>query len=733
MFNKNGIIIFLSCFGAMLSIMFGLMFLNHHQRELVFFSFPVVIFHFGLLISLSLSIYFFSLQIKKRKRKLLLNDFQKLFHHFSNPVLILDKEQEMVVKFNLAALQWLELKEEKVIPFSQLGLGELKQETLVKQRPNKGHQTFNKQIYPLALDGQNFLLLMVDVQQASKKSKPAIPVPSKALPFEETIWISLTITGEIIRMSERFKSLIRMEDPKSFLDLLRPQEKKKFTEAIQHFLLGKSIENNFITRLPGKNGMVDIAWELQWSGDKQVPGLSMVGVDLTRTLTTWREEKTKWEQHETFWSKVPMNGWTVDFNSLRLLYGTEGAKKLFGISIPEFQENPNHWLNMVVPEDRNKVYDTLKALERNNEAHYFYRIVTPEGTQKTIESHQFIERSEDGIPLKIHGISFEAPLQEKESVLQFEYLDAIHLPLCIIGKSGKILFANNELSQSLQVPKSELLDRSITQFMPPEQWHEIESELLQEFRGALTKEIHWLPLKGPSETKINRFQHGILLRLNKSDVRLHRHQPDKAVLQMFRRIISNSPDLIWSINLNLEIQVANQPFLEATQMSQGTVHEGWYLHGLVHDHMAMNWWLEKLNKVFDGATIREEFDLKSMGWKGDVAEFLLFPIHDADQRISGAGCIARNISHFKRLELGLRDRNQALENLLYHTSHHLRAPLANAMGLIAMLKENESPSPLENEAKEKLNDSLIKLDQIIRSSIQQSRNMLLKEDPEGTP
>ena len=168
-------------------------------------------------------------------------------------------------------------------------------------------------------------------------------------------------------------------------------------------------------------------------------------------------------------------------------------------------------------------------------------------------------------------------------------------------------------------------------------------------------------------------------------------------------------------------------------MSQGTVHEGWYLHGLVHDHMAMNWWLEKLNKVFDGATIREEFDLKSMGWKGDVAEFLLFPIHDADQRISGAGCIARNISHFKRLELGLRDRNQALENLLYHTSHHLRAPLANAMGLIAMLKENESPSPLENEAKEKLNDSLIKLDQIIRSSIQQSRNMLLKEDPEGTP
>lgn len=730
MFNKKGVIFFLVGFVSLLIAMFSWLHIKYNQSEFIFFSMPMLVFHLGLLVTSGLSLYILALYLKRKKEKLLLEDFQKLFHHFSNPVLIVDGEQEIVVKWNHAAKEWLALKEEKAIPFAHLSLGGLKQETLVKHRPNKGSQTINKQIYPLSLEGKSFTLVMIDLQQTFKKSKPSIPLPHKATPFQETMWVNLSITGEIIQMSDRFQSLIRSTRPTSFLDLLRPQEKQKFTEALQHFILGRSTEHNLITKLPGKKGMLDIAWDLQWSGDEKNPGISMVGIDLTRTLTDWRDQKAKWEQHENFWSKVPMNGWTVDFHSFRLLYGTEGTKKIFGLSIPEFQENANHWLNMVVPEDRNKVYDTLKALERNNEAHYFYRIVTPEGTQKTIESHQFVERSDEGTPLKIHGVSFEAPLQEKESILQFEYLDAIHLPLLIIGKSSKILYANNELSQFLQIPKSELLGKSITQFISQEQWRDIESELVQEFRGALTKEIHWVPLNGPSETKINRFQHGILLRLNKSDVRLHRHQPDKAILQMFRRIISNSPDLIWSINLNLEIQVANQPFLEATQMTQGTVHEGWYLHGLVHDHMAMNWWLEKLNKVFDGATIREEFDLKSMGWKGDVAEFLLFPIHDADQRISGAGCIARNISHFKRLELGLRDRNQALENLLYHTSHHLRAPLANAMGLIAILKENESPSPLENEAKEKLNDSLIKLDQIIRSSIQQSRNMLLEEDSE---
>jgi PAS domain-containing protein len=700
---------------------------NFNLKKVDFFSWPMVLFHVGLVVGLGGIGTLLFLHFKRRNHQHLLKDFQNLFHHFSNPVLVLDKEQQIVLLYNRAALKWLEVVEEKSMTFSELHLGALKQETITIHHPNKGIQQLTKQVYPLELDGQNMILVVLDIQAVSKKLKPTISMPIQGIPNAETLWVRLTFTGEILETSVRFSNLIRNTVPSSFLSLLRPSEKKKFTEILQNFLKESATDNNLITRIHGKNGMVDIAWELQWSNTETDPTLTLVGIDLTKDLTEWRNEKMKWEHHEAFWCKVPMNAWTVDFHSFRMLYGTQGAKSLFGSSLQTFQQDPNHWLNLVLPEDRIKVYDTLQALEKNNEAHYRYRILTTEGQQKTIESHQFIERGEDGKPIKIHGVSFEAPLHEQERILQFEYLDALLLPLMVVGKSGKILYANKELSQYLQIPTAELIDQHITHYMPDEQWISIENHLRSQTPISLLKEIHWTTLEGPSETQIHPFQHGILLHLNKEKVRLHRHQPDKAALQMFRRIISYSPDLIWSINLNLEIQVANQPFLEATQLNQGTVHEGLYLHGLVQDHSAMKWWLERLNQVFDGAIIREEFDLKTMGWKGDVAEFLLFPIHDADQRISGAGCIARNISHFKHLELGLRDRNQALENLIYHTSHHLRAPLANALGLISLLQETPAKSQ-EEEAKEKLNESLLKLDQIIRSSIQQTRNILTEKD-----
>ena len=726
--NKPGFLLYalLAC----VLLVSATIFTNQTFNELQFLSLPVLLFILGI-ITLCASVFILiNNPSKKQSQEKVTKEYQKLFQAFSQPVLLISRDRHQVVALNQLARHWLGLISEKEhnLHFSQLQIGNLKSESLNIQRPPKGLQHLTKQVFPFPINGQDMLLVVLDTQSIQKKQKPAISLPIKGLPIEQTMWVSLHFTGEITGISERFAELIRSPFPTSFLELLRPGEKKKFTEAIQQFILGKPLDYNLITRIQGKKDMLNIVWDLQWSGEEGTPTLTMIGIDLTQMLTRWRNEKKHWEQHEVFWSKVPMNGWSVDFHSFRMLYATVGTQKLFGMSTQEFQSDPNSWLNLVLPEDRTKVYDTLRTLERNNESHYFYRILTPDGQQKTIESHQFIERSEDGKPIRIHGISFEAPLHEQERALQFDYLDAIHLPLMVVGKSGKILYVNKEISQQFQLPKSELIDHQVTQFMPIEQWQKIENELQSQSTKSILKEIRWTGLKGPAETEIHAFQHGMLFRLNKGDARLHRHQPEKAALQMFRRIISYSPDLIWSINLNLEIQVANQPFLEATQMSHDTVHEGWYLHGLVHDHLAMNWWLEKLNQVFEGAIIREEFDLKTMGWKGDVAEFLIFPIHDADQRISGAGCIARNISHFKHLESNLRDRNQALENLIYHTSHHLRAPLANAMGLIHLLKDSEKSGEEEQQAKEKLNETLLKLDQIIRLSIQQTRNILTNKN-----
>jgi signal transduction histidine kinase len=76
--------------------------------------------------------------------------------------------------------------------------------------------------------------------------------------------------------------------------------------------------------------------------------------------------------------------------------------------------------------------------------------------------------------------------------------------------------------------------------------------------------------------------------------------------------------------------------------------------------------------------------------------------------------VARDISEKTRTQEELFAQNQDLQQFTYIVSHNLRAPLANALGLVEMLGQEAADTPEFEQTRTFLEHNLHQLDQVLR-------------------
>jgi signal transduction histidine kinase len=99
--------------------------------------------------------------------------------------------------------------------------------------------------------------------------------------------------------------------------------------------------------------------------------------------------------------------WSMEPTSLKLFYLNKAAYEISGRLVDDFFKDPHLWLNIVVPEDRQRVENSLNALKKTGVEKLTYRIRRPDAELRWLFHHMRMVRDQQGAPLRIDGITVD--------------------------------------------------------------------------------------------------------------------------------------------------------------------------------------------------------------------------------------------------------------------------------------------------------------------------------------
>jgi PAS domain S-box-containing protein len=180
----------------------------------------------------------------------------------------------------------------------------------------------------------------------------------------------------------------------------------------------------------------------------------------------------------------------------------------------------------------------------------------------------------------------------------------------------------------------------------------------------------------------------------------------------FQSLFENSPELILYQNEVGTILDANPAFLALVEQPRQQV-----LHRNYHDFLPLEvraLFREKLQEAFTtGQPVR--FDMfaalgTSVPRHWDVVKVPLVE----NGRVVGVHMLARDITEKVKSQEEMFAQNRDLQQFTYIVSHNLRAPLANALGLVKLLGTEKAGSPYFTQTHAHLQANLHHLDQVLR-------------------
>ncbi|PBQ30434.1 hypothetical protein CNR22_01185 [Sphingobacteriaceae bacterium] len=171
----------------------------------------------------------------------------------------------------------------------------------------------------------------------------------------------------------------------------------------------------------------------------------------------------------------------------------------------------------------------------------------------------------------------------------------------------------------------------------------------------------------------------------KKQMELHR-EFDKNNLNA---LINNTKDLMWSVDRSFRLITSNKPFnvfIEKTMKK--TIKRG---DSLLNEEFAAESLLNVKSSYMRAFTGEAFSEVLQNGKDGSWSEVSFYPIQRNEQVI-GTACFSRDISETRKTALEKEElikqlikNNKDLNQFAYITSHNLRGPVANLLGLTSLL------------------------------------------------
>jgi PAS domain S-box-containing protein len=194
------------------------------------------------------------------------------------------------------------------------------------------------------------------------------------------------------------------------------------------------------------------------------------------------------------------------------------------------------------------------------------------------------------------------------------------------------------------------------------------------------------------------------------------HQNEQNLLAL----INNTEDLIWSIDRNFRYFTCNEPFKKwYRQFFQEEVWNG----KIAFDNAEKSAFNDKWKSLYERALNGEKFSVDmnfEIDNKNHFAAVRFNPVYNADKKIFGVGCFLQNITESKLHEKKIEQQNLQLREIAFITSHKVRVPLANILGLTEILNTEDPLSQSNRKTIEYIKTSAKELDKTIINMAQQT-------------
>jgi PAS domain S-box-containing protein len=107
----------------------------------------------------------------------------------------------------------------------------------------------------------------------------------------------------------------------------------------------------------------------------------------------------------TVLSNIDSSVWSIDADTYKTLYLSSGAERMYGRTASAFYADPKLFMDIVHPEDRQRVAQMLPELIEKGSMTIQYRIVRPDGEVRWLEDTTKIARDADGRLARFDGIA----------------------------------------------------------------------------------------------------------------------------------------------------------------------------------------------------------------------------------------------------------------------------------------------------------------------------------------
>lgn len=187
--------------------------------------------------------------------------------------------------------------------------------------------------------------------------------------------------------------------------------------------------------------------------------LNQMAEQLAANLKQRRQAEEKLHRNTEVLQRILSNidsvVWSLEVGSSDYLYMSSAVEKIYSYSGDAFERNPNLWLEVIHPEDRNRVAAAQQTLNTIGKKDLDYRIINSDGKIRWIRDRAYLVYDDMGKPVRIDGIAVDIT---ETKTAQAELTERAHLA-ALRAEIGLLLGQRKALTWILEKCTTTMLEQ----------------------------------------------------------------------------------------------------------------------------------------------------------------------------------------------------------------------------------------------------------------------------------
>jgi PAS domain S-box-containing protein len=266
-----------------------------------------------------------------------------------------------------------------------------------------------------------------------------------------------------------------------YFDLVHPDDKAFLFNEVENAItqMGRyDIEYRIMKQ--GAERTVREIGEVVVSGSGEPPKLIGVTIDLTDITSTERALAKANMQLRTLFDTMHEVFFSVNVEQEKVVHISPTCLQLFGYAPEEFMNNRGLWFDIIIDEDKPRVFENNLELQRGEASTTEYRICHKNGEIRWIGSRRIPTLNGDGLLVRIDGISSDitkrkaAELALAHSEFKFRsLLENANDATTVMNTDLNFVFVSESLSQIIGYTVSEVIGASLLDYIHPDNHEKI--------------------------------------------------------------------------------------------------------------------------------------------------------------------------------------------------------------------------------------------------------------------